>query len=103
MGSNPAGGAIHRQRNVGKSGARRGERIAELVYLHDVRNKLASCAEPDHPDGQHQSDGHHAGGGDLPVAFAEDQIGVTLVPLLPCEIYAAFHADASLLAIEHAL
>jgi len=45
-----------------------------------------------------------AGGGDLPVAFAENQISVTLVPFLPrFEMDAAFHADASLLAVEHLL
>jgi hypothetical protein len=48
-------------------------------------------------------DRHHARGGDLPVTFAENQISVTLVPFLPrVEIDAAFHADASLLAIDQA-
>jgi len=42
------------------------------------------------------------GGGDLPVTLAENQISVTLVPFLSrFEIDAAFHADASLLAVEH--
>ncbi len=37
-------------------------------------------------------------------AFAENQTSVTLVPFPPrFEIDAAFHADASLLAVEHAL
>jgi hypothetical protein len=36
--------------------------------------------------------------------FAENQISVTLVPFLTrFEIDAAFHADASLLAVEHVL
>ena len=84
--------------------ARRADRVAELVDFDDVWNELASRADPDHPEGQHQRDGHHAGGGDLPVTFAENQISVTLVPFLPrFEIDAAFHADASLLAVEHLL
>ena len=66
-------------------------------------NELASCTDPDHPEGQHQRSGHHDGGGDLPVAFAEDQISVTLVPFLPrFEIDAPFHAAASQPATEHA-
>jgi hypothetical protein len=37
-------------------------------------------------------------------AFAENQTSITLVPFPPrFEIDAAFHADASLLAVEHAL
>jgi hypothetical protein len=59
--------------------------------------RTSSCADPNHPEGQHQRDRHDAGGGDLPIAFAENQISVTLVPFLPrFEIDAAFHADASL-------
>ena len=79
--------------------ARRTDRVAELVDFDHVWNELASRADPDQPKGQHQSDGHHAGGGDLPVAFAENQISVTLDPfLLRFEINAAFHTDAS---VEH--
>src|SRR5579863_140352 len=84
--------------------ARRTDRVAELVDFDDVWNELASRADPDHPESQHQRDRHHAGGGDLPVTFAENQISVTLVPFLPCsKIGAAFHTDASLLAVEHLL
>ena len=84
--------------------ARRADRVAELVDFDDVWNELASRADPDHSESQHQGDRHHAGGGDLPVAFAENQISVTLVPFLPrLEIAAAFRADASLLAVEHLL
>src|SRR5277367_1585863 len=81
--------------------ARRADRVAELVDFDDVWNELASRADPDHPESQHQRDRHHAGCGDLPVPFAKNEICVTLVPFLPrFEIDAAFHADASLLAIE---
>src|SRR6266851_3470819 len=84
--------------------ARRADRIAELVDFHDVWNEPASRANPDHSEGQHKRDDHHSAGGDLPVTFAENQISVTLVPFLPrFEIDAAFHADASLLAVEHAM
>ena len=58
--------------------------MAQPVVLHQ--------SDPDHPDGEHQRDSHHAGGGDLPVTFAENQISVTLVPFLPrFEIDAAFY------------
>src|SRR5579863_1121683 len=84
--------------------ARRADRIAELVDFDDVWNELASCADPDHPESQHQRDSHHARSGDVPVTFAENQISVTLFPFLPrFEIDAALHADASLLAVEHLL
>jgi hypothetical protein len=72
--------------------------------IDNVWNELASRADPDHPESQHQHDRHHAGGGDLPVTFAENQISVTLVPFLArFEIDAAFHVAPSLLVIEHRL
>ena len=78
------------------------ERLLYRLSESAHRNELASRADPDHPESQHQRDRHHAGGGDLPVTFAENPISVTLVPFLPrFEIDAAFDADASSLAVEH--
>jgi hypothetical protein len=89
---------------AGVQRARRADCIAELVDFDHVWNELASRADPDHAEGQHQRDDHHAGRGDLPVTLAENQISVTLVPFLPrFEIDAAFHTDAPLLAVEHLL
>ena len=84
--------------------ARRAERVAELIDLDDVWNEAAASAEPYDAAGEDQADGDRASRRNLPVAFAKNEISITLVPFLPCfEIDAAFHVEASLLAIEHAL
>ena len=63
---------------------RRREDVAELVDLNDVWDEAAASAKPDDAGREDKADGDRACRRDLPVAFAENKISVTLVPFLPC-------------------
>ncbi len=72
------------------------QRVSELVDFDDVRDVAAAIAEPDDAARENQTQEQEAAGGDLPVAFAENEIGVSLVPLpARFEIWVALHTNAS--------
>lgn len=58
---------------------RNGERVSEFVDLDDVRNVAASADEPDVGAGENQRENKQPTGGYLPVAFAENEIGISLI------------------------
>ena len=59
---------------------RNGKPIAELVDLNHVWDEPAASALPDNSSGKDHAQQQQSSGGDLPVAFAENEIGVTFVP-----------------------
>ena len=59
---------------------RYGQRVSELVDFDDVWDVPVPRREPDDPARENQSDNEKPASGDLPVAFAENEIGVTLIP-----------------------
>src|SRR5579885_1780978 len=59
---------------------RNGERVAELVDLDDVGNEAAPRGEPDDAACENQRDGEQPAGGYLPVAFPENEIGISFIP-----------------------
>src|SRR5579885_827334 len=60
-----------------------GERVAELVDLDDVGDVAAAGREPDHPAREDQRDCEQPARCYLPVALAENQIGVSFIPFPP--------------------
>jgi len=77
-------------------------RLAEPISHHDVRHITAAQGEPHDSDREHEADRQRAAGGYLPVALADHEIGVTLIPFPPSPHIrirahiAALHADVSL-------
>src|SRR5271166_6593254 len=57
------------------------ERVSELVDFKYVGNVTASADQPDHAAGENQREQKQPAGRYLPVAFAENVISVTLIPL----------------------
>src|SRR5208337_5280121 len=57
-----------------------GKPIAQLVDFDHVWDEPAASALPDNSGGKNQAQQEQSAGGDLPVALAENEIGVTLVP-----------------------
>ena len=60
---------------------RDGQRVSEFVDFNDVGNVAASADQPDDAAGENQREQKQPAGRYLPVAFAENEIGVTLIPL----------------------
>ena len=70
--------------------------VVQLVDFDDVGDVTASIADPDEARRENQAQEQEAGGGDLPVAFAEDEIGIALIPFpTRFEVGVALHASAS--------
>ena len=59
---------------------RNGEPIAELVDLDHVRDEPAAGALPNNSSGENQAQQQQSARGDLPIALAENEIGVAFVP-----------------------
>src|SRR5262249_21728001 len=57
-----------------------GHRISKLVHLHHVGDHFGSGAHPDGSASQNQGEQHQTRKSDLPVALAENKIGVAFVP-----------------------
>ncbi len=64
----------------GSEGLRNRQRVSEFVDFDDVGNVAASADEPDHAAGENQREHKQPTGRYLPIAFAENKIGVTFIP-----------------------
>ncbi len=54
--------------------------VSQLVDSDDVRDVTAAIAEPDDSARENQTQKQEAAGGDLAVAFAENEVSVSFVP-----------------------
>ena len=65
----------------GSERLRNSECVSEFVDFNDVRNVTASAHEPDEAVGENQREQQQPAGRYLPVAFAENEVGISLIPL----------------------
>src|SRR6266852_4356647 len=69
--------------------------VSEFVNFDNVGNVAALADEPDHAAGENERENKQPAGCDLPVAFAENEIGVTLIPFATrFDIRICGHTDA---------
>jgi hypothetical protein len=72
------------------------ERVSQFVDFNNVWDVAAVIGEPDKPAREDQTQQPKTASGDLPVALAENEIGVSFVPFATrFEIWVALHANAS--------
>ena len=92
--------AFHSRGHVRQShrgeGLRYCQRVSQLVDFDDIRDVAAPFAQPNHSAGENQTKDQQSACGDLPVTFAENEVGVSLIPFSTrFEIDVALHTDAS--------
>ena len=87
----------HVRKGRGSEGLRDCQRVSEFVDFNDVGDVAAATDEPDHAAGENQREDQQPAGRYLPVAFAENEIGVSLIPFptrFDVEVCCSFHTSA---------
>src|ERR1700687_1838047 len=79
-----------------REGLRNRQRISQLVDFDDIRDVAAAITQPHHSAGENQTEDQQSACCNLPVTFAENEVGVSLIPFSTrFEIDVALHTDAS--------